>query len=217
LGWSSFKDFLVKGNSFKKGLILAGLLLAGLSLTACGQATPPTPTASSEGLAAPSGRITPAKTIAPGGTPTPARGGERVVIGSPAPDFSLTSLDNQTVKLSQFRGTPVLINFWATWCPPCKEELPLLVKTHQANQDRLVILGVDMAEEAGVVRDKVREVGITYPVLLDSQNEVTNRYQVRGYPTSLFVDKNGIVQRITVGQLTEDTIKSALDRVYSIN
>ncbi len=210
----------MKGILFKKCLMLAGLILAGLILTGCGQVTPPTPTAESNGLVAPSGQITPAKTIAPGeaaASNKPAKPGERVVIGSPAPDFSLTTLDNQTVKLSQFRGTPVLINFWATWCPPCKEELPLLVKTHQANQDRLVILGVDMAEEAGVVRDKVREVGITYPVLLDSQNEVTNRYQVRGYPTSLFVDKNGIVQRITVGQLTEDTIKSALDRVYSIS
>ncbi|MDB5078848.1 MAG: thiol:disulfide interchange protein [Chloroflexi bacterium] len=218
---------MVKGNiRLKKVLSLVMLGLAAFWLTACGQAEPvkSTPVGSSQGLVAPSGKITPAATIAPVEAVIPVNSpppppNQRIAIGNTAPDFSLTTLDNETVKLSQFRGKPVLINFWATWCPPCREELPLLVKTHQANIDRLVILGVDMdkAEDTGIVRDRVREVGIEYLTLLDPKNEVTNRYQVRAYPTTLFLDKNGVIQRITVGQLTEDTLKAALERIYSIN
>lgn len=218
---------MVKGNiRLKKVLSLVMLGLAAFWLTACGQAEPvkSTPAGSSQGLVAPSGKITPAATIAPVEAVIPVNSpppppNQRIAIGNTAPDFSLTTLDNETVKLSQFRGKPVLINFWATWCPPCREELPLLVKTHQANKDRLVILGVDMdkAEDTGIVRDRVREVGIEYLTLLDPKNEVTNRYQVRAYPTTLFLDKNGVIQRITVGQLTEDTLKAALERIYSIN
>ncbi len=210
----------MKGNRLQKSLFLIVLALAGLVLAACGQPETVTPAGSSAGLVGASGQITPANTIAPGATATPndapRPANERVIIGAVAPDFSLTTPDNQTVKLSQFRGKPVLINFWATWCEPCRVELPLLVQTYQANQERLVILGINMKEDAGTVAAKVKEVGIKYPVVLDNNSDVTNRYQVRGYPTSLFVDKNGVIQRITVGQLTEDSLKASLERVYSI-
>ena len=199
----------MKGNFYKSSLILAALTLAALVLAACGDTTPTTT----------SGQITPANTVAPGTvTPydSPRPASEQVRIGNPAPDFTLNTLDNQPIKLSQFRGKPVLINFWATWCQPCEAELPLLEQTYQANQDKLVIIGVNMREDAGTVAARVDKVGLQYPVALDSSGDVTNRYQVRAFPTSLFVDKNGIVQRITLGALTEDTIRSALERVYSI-
>ncbi|OJV92443.1 MAG: hypothetical protein BGO39_31470 [Chloroflexi bacterium 54-19] len=204
----------MKGIIFKRSLVLVIMALTGLLLVACGDATP-TPT----GLIAPSGQITPANTIAPGSSTTyepPRSASEQVRIGSLAPDFTLNTLDNQVVKLSQYRGKPVLINFWATWCPPCEAELPMLEQTYQANQDKLVILGVNMREDAGTVAGRVDKAGLKYPVVLDGNGDVTNRYQVRVFPTSLFIDKNGIVQRIILGPLTEDTIRSALDRVYSI-
>jgi thiol-disulfide isomerase/thioredoxin len=190
------------------------LALTGLLLTACGDATP-----TATGLTGPSGQITPANTIAPGSDTTyepPKPASEQVRIGSLAPDFTLNTLDNRAVKLSQFRGKPVLINFWATWCPPCEAELPMLQQTYQANQDKLVILGVNMREDADTVAGRVDKAGLKYPVVLDGNGDVTNRYQVRVFPTSLFIDKNGIVQRIILGPLTEDTIRSALERVYSI-
>lgn len=204
----------MKGITLYKIFIIVVLVLAGLVLAACGETTP-----TGTGLVAPSGQITPASTVAPDiNTPTdaPRPASEQIRIGNVAPDFSLKTLDNQTIKLSQFRGKPVLINFWATWCVPCTTELPLLVQTYQANQDKLVILGVNIKEDAATVEARVKSVGITYPVGLDNSGDVTDRYQVRGYPTSLFVDKNGVIQRITVGPLTEDTIRSSLERVYSI-
>ncbi len=204
----------MKGTTFYKIISAVVLVLAGVVLAACGEATPTV-----TGLAAPSGQVTPANTIAPAvNTPydPPRPESEQIKIGAVAPDFSLNTPDNQTIKLSQFRGKPVLINFWATWCAPCITELPLLVQTYQANQGKLVILGINMKEDAGTVEARVKSVGITYPVGLDNTGEVTNRYQVRGYPTSLFVDKNGVIQRITVGPLSEDTIRSSLERVYSI-
>ena len=204
----------MRGTVFNKTLITAVLVLAGFILAACGEATP-----TGTGLVAPSGQITPANTIAPDiNTPNdaPRPPSEQIRIGNVAPDFSLNTPDDRTIKLSQFRGKPVLINFWATWCVPCTTELPLLAQTYQANQDKLVILGVNMKEDAGTVEARVKSVGITYPVVLDNTSDVTNRYQVRGFPTSLFVDKNGVIQRITVGPLTEDTIRSSLERVYSI-
>lgn len=201
----------MKGNFYKRSLILAVLALSGFLLAACGDATPT--------ATGPSGQITPAITIAPGSDSTyepPRPASEQIRIGSLAPDFTLNTPNNRTIKLSQFRGKPVLINFWATWCPPCEAELPLLEQTYQANQNKLVILGVNMREDADTVSARVEKAGLKYPVVLDSNGDVTNRYQVRVFPTSLFVDKNGIIQRITLGPLSGDTIKSALERVYSI-
>lgn len=188
------------------------VLLAVLMLAACGDATA-TPT----GLAGPSGQITPASTSAPGDTTPTNTTQSQVRIGSLAPDFTLNTPDNQSVKLSSFRGKPVLLNFWATWCPPCEAELPLLEQTYQANKAKLVVLGVNMREDADTVAVRMDRAGLKYPVVLDGNNTVTDRYGVRVFPTSLFVDKNGVVQRIALGPLTPDIIRSALERVYSIN
>jgi thiol-disulfide isomerase/thioredoxin len=130
-----------------------------------------------------------------------------------APDFSLSDLQGNTVRLSQYRGKPVVINFWATWCAPCKEELPLLEKTYQANKNQLQILGVDIAEENSKVAAKVKEVGLTYTTLLDPYLEVTNQYKVTAYPTSIFVDKDGMVQAIRMGAVTDQTIQTYLDKI----
>lgn len=205
----------MKGFLFKRRLILVVLVLTGVLLVACGDEATPTAT----GLTGPSGQITPANTIAPGSSTTyepPKSANDQVRIGSLAPDFNLNNLNNQVIKLSQFRGKPVLMNFWATWCPPCEAELPMLEQTYQANSDKLVILGVNMREDADTVAGRVDKAGLKYPIVLDGNGDVTNRYQVRVFPTSLFIDKNGIVQRIILGPLTEDTVKSALERVYSI-
>jgi cytochrome c biogenesis protein CcmG/thiol:disulfide interchange protein DsbE len=134
-------------------------------------------------------------------------------VAFPAPDFSLSDLQGNTVKLSQFRGKPVLINFWATWCAPCKEELPLLEKIYQANKNQLEILGVDIAEENTKVEAKVKEVGLSYTTLLDPYLQVTNQYKVTAYPTSIFVDKDGMVQAVKLGAITDQTSQSYLDKI----
>lgn len=206
----------------KKRASLLLVLLAGLALAACGEqesasvltlstAAPATTqagaasqaTAASATTAAPKAQV----------TKNPNQPPERPANGYTAPDFTLKSLTGEEVTLSQFRGKPVLINFWATWCPPCKYELPLLQKTHETYKDQLVMLGVDVAEELSVVRLKVREFSLTYTNLLDSDRKVTSLYRVSAYPTSFFLDKDGVIRQLVSGAVNEETIQPYLDKI----
>ena len=150
---------------------------------------------------------------APRPTPNPNRPPERVAINYSAPDFELPNLEGEKVRLSSFQGKAVLINFWATWCPPCKEELPLLEKTYQSNKDWLEIIGVDVAEEAPLVRLKVREVGMTYTNLLDSNAQVGGQYRAAGLPLSVFLDKEGVIRSIRAGQLNVNSLSESLEKI----
>ena len=110
-----------------------------------------------------------------------------------APEFALADLAGNRVRLSEHRGHVVLLNFWATWCPPCRAEMPSMEKLYQAYRDRgLVILAVS-GDRGGktVVESFVRERGVTFPILLDPGNEVFAQYGVRGLPTSYFLDRGG--------------------------
>jgi peroxiredoxin len=118
-----------------------------------------------------------------------------------APDFRLTTTDGDTVQLSDLRGTPVIVNFWATWCPPCRKEMPALEAVWQRyGQGGVVILGVDQGERADVVTRFAREeVGTTFPLLLDIDQSVGARYAVQALPTTVFVDGSGRIQDVVVG------------------
>lgn len=134
-------------------------------------------------------------------------------VGSTAPDFTLPNLEGEPVALSSLRGKPVVINFWATWCAPCKEEMPLLESTSQQLGDQVVFLGVDYAEGKDVVQSFVSELGLTFPILLDSDGAVADRYFVRNYPTTLFVDAEGVVRAQRVGLLDEDLLEKYLETI----
>jgi cytochrome c biogenesis protein CcmG/thiol:disulfide interchange protein DsbE len=124
--------------------------------------------------------------------------------GALAPDFSLITLDNQTVRLSDLRGRPVLLNFWATWCPHCQGEMAAKEAIHQRYGDQVTVLGVNVAEPADLVASSVPQYGITYPILLDQDGDVGNRlYRVTGFPTTLFITSDGVVGARHVGPLTE--------------
>jgi peroxiredoxin len=126
---------------------------------------------------------------------------------SPAPDFTLTSLDGQTIQLSDLRGRPVLLNFWATWCPACRTELPALQAAYERYGEQVVFLAVDVKESRDTVASFVSQFGLTFPVLLDEQGQVSDRlYQVRGIPTSLFIAPDGVVSARHIGPLTETDI-----------
>ena len=135
-------------------------------------------------------------------------------VGAAAPDFSLPLLGGEgEQKLSDLKGKPVVINFWATWCPPCKEEMPLLQRYASQYGDQMVLLGVDYAEEAPVVQKFVDEMGITFPILLDADGSVSTLYYVRNYPTTYFVDAEGVVRAQHLGLLTEDLLKKYLKTI----
>src|SRR5690625_912312 len=105
--------------------------------------------------------------------------------GEKAPDFELETLDGETVKLSDFQGQPVLLNFWATWCPPCREEMPDIQKLHENNDVK--VLAVDAFEteksEEGV-QEFVDEMGVTFDILLDENSKVITVYNVMSFPTT---------------------------------
>lgn len=125
-------------------------------------------------------------TLASQGTP-PVATNER----EPAPDFRLTTLDGQTVTLSDLQGRWVLINFWATWCSPCREELPYLQTLAATHADQLTILGINMRESETAIEPFVAELGLTFPILLQPDDNTLLNYGVRGLPLTFLIDPEG--------------------------
>jgi len=118
--------------------------------------------------------------------------------GSTAPDFELETLDGETLKLSDLRGKKVILNFWATWCPPCREEMPAMQKYFDEHKDEVVIVAVNMTdrdtnEEA--VHDYINEFNFTYPIPMDREDEVSKAYGVINVPTTYFIGTDGVVQQ----------------------
>jgi len=120
--------------------------------------------------------------------------------GTSIVDFSLHDLSGNNVRLSDFSGKVVLLNFWATWCPPCRAEIPQLESLYKEYKDKgLVVLGVDLQEAPAGVRDFVSKNKMTYPVLLDTSGQIGGSYGVRSIPTTYLVDKQGNVTSGTLG------------------
>jgi len=143
--------------------------------------------------------------------------GKGAAPGGPAPDFALKSLDGQTVSLHDYKGKVVLINFWATWCPPCKAEIPALEAAYRANKDKgFVVLGIDIAESQQVVAPFVAGMGMTYPVLLDEQDKLMALYRGLGLPMSILVDRDGIIRERHIGELSEAELSSYLKKLLPV-
>jgi peroxiredoxin len=130
-----------------------------------------------------------------------------VEVGTRAPDFKLTSLDGPDISLSSQRGNVVILNFWATWCGPCRAEMPTLEKVGQTYRDRgLRVIGVDVQESPDKVRDFLPEVGVTFPIVFDSDTALARRYRAGGLPASFIIDREGTVREIKLGAYTEETL-----------
>jgi peroxiredoxin len=120
--------------------------------------------------------------------------------GFTAPDFTLETLDGQTMTLSDLPGQVVLINFWATWCPPCRAEMPAIQQVHEQYSDQgFVVLAVNLQERDAQVTAFIDQMELTFPVLMDRDGDVANRYLVRSIPTTFFVDRSGVIQDVVVG------------------
>lgn len=131
--------------------------------------------------------------------------------GDSVPDFTLKTLDGDTVRLFEFRGRPVVIYFWATWCPPCRYEIPLLAAAYHAHAgDSLVVLGVngrDQELSTRAVQKFVAELHVPFRVLLDEKGRVRRRYRLRGLPTTVFVGLDGRVRAVIQGPFTADALQ----------
>lgn len=140
------------------------------------------------------------------GEPLGASRGSGPGLGQPAPEFTLRDVDGQVVRLSDFRGKVVLVNFWATWCPPCRKEFPELVKAYAGGSGDVVVVGVDLQENAGEVGQFARDYGAIFPIVIDARADVAEAYRVLGLPSSYFIDAQGILRDQFFGPLTQKTI-----------
>jgi peroxiredoxin len=131
---------------------------------------------------------------------------EGLSIGAAAPDFQLKTLAGDTVKLSDLRGKKVMLNFWATWCPPCKAEMPEMEQFSKQIGDDTVILAVNIDPQLDV-QGFVNEYKITFPILLDAEDKVNEAYQVLSIPTTYFINSKGIIQNKYTGSMKIDIMK----------
>jgi cytochrome c biogenesis protein CcmG/thiol:disulfide interchange protein DsbE len=135
------------------------------------------------------------------------------VIGSPAPDFSLMDIKGETVHLSSLRGKPVLINFWATWCVPCAEEMPMIESMYEKERSQIEVLAVNADESNQKVQVYISNMGLTFLVLLDPGGNVQSLYRLRGYPTSFFIDRDGVVRAEHIGSMDPNQLNKYLLQV----
>lgn len=135
-------------------------------------------------------------------------------IGHPAPDFSLDTLSGERFTLSELRGTPVVLNFWATWCPPCRAELPELAAASARLAGQVAIIGVNQAEARPDVQTFATGLSLPFPVPLDERGDASQIYRVRSLPTTFFIDRQGIIRQVQVGPVTEATLVQLLKTIY---
>ena len=132
-------------------------------------------------------------------------------MGQPAPDFSATALDGSTVTLASLRGRPVLVNFWASWCVPCRQEMPRLKEAlAQHAAQGLIIVGVLYRDDTDSAREFAESFGATWPNVQDPDGSIAKAYRVVGAPQSYFVDRGGILRSIQVGEILQEDF----DRQY---
>jgi cytochrome c biogenesis protein CcmG, thiol:disulfide interchange protein DsbE len=157
-----------------------------------------------------SGDATPSAT--PSGQPPTG-----LAVGELAPDFRLNNLEGEPVLLSELRGKIVLLNFWASWCGPCRAEMPSLQQVSTEWQDKgLLIVGINIGENADTVEGFLKNNGLTFSVLLDSASSVADTYAVRYIPTTFILDKSGVIQMFKVGPfLDKAEIEDFLNRITS--
>jgi peroxiredoxin len=137
-------------------------------------------------------------------------------VGRAAPQFALATVGGDEVDLAGLRGKVVLVNFWATWCVPCKQELPDIdAVQHRYTNAGFSALGVDNREPAATVSSFAAKTPVSFPLLLDPGNAVANAYRLLGLPTSYLLDRDGIVRAIHPGPWSRKELQAAVDRLLA--
>ena len=136
-------------------------------------------------------------------------------VGYHAPDFSLSNLQGQQVRFADLRGKPVLLNFWATWCPSCRDELPAVEAIAREYGGSVVVLGVSVEEQPGTVAQFAKRMGLSLNILVDPDGTTAEAYNVFGLPTAYFIDKGGIIRSINVGPMGRDAFAEQISLLTS--
>lgn len=132
--------------------------------------------------------------------------------GEDAPEFTFVLDNGHFVSLADLKGRPILINFWATWCPPCRSEMPELVKAAAAHPE-LVVLAVDLEEARSQIEPFAEQFKMSLPIIRDAEGKVHDLYAVRGLPTTFFIGRDGKVQGVHSGQLTPQLLQQELAKI----
>jgi cytochrome c biogenesis protein CcmG, thiol:disulfide interchange protein DsbE len=139
-------------------------------------------------------------------------------VGFLAPDFALPALDGQIVSLSAQRGSVVLVNLWASWCQPCRSEMPAINRLFRTYRDAgFVVLGVDATyqDDEADARSLARSMGLTFTIVFDRDGSAGSAYRLRSLPTSYFIGRDGVIREIVVGSMSEATLEARVKRLLA--
>ena len=176
-------------------LLFAGVLLAGSLFIVATRVGPP------------GGAVAPPAPAAADTTPAP-------LPDRPAPDFTLPILDGTTVTLSELKGQVALINVWATWCPPCRAEMPTIQAAYEQYRNQgFTVLAVNLQEDPRTVAAFMGEFSLTFPALLDTDGAVSQTYQAYALPSSFFVDRKGIIRAVYRGPMPRGVIAGTVEQL----
>ncbi|MBI5842310.1 MAG: TlpA family protein disulfide reductase [Chloroflexi bacterium] len=138
-------------------------------------------------------------------------------VGFLAPDFTLNTMDGQVYTLSKLRGNAVLINLWATWCPPCRAEMPAIEKVYQEYKDQgFIVLAVNAAnqDDIAAVTPFLDQYSLTFPVVLDVSGDASAKYQLQSLPSSYFIDRQGIIREVIIGgPMSETLLRTRVEQI----
>ncbi len=137
-------------------------------------------------------------------------------LGGVAPDFTLASVDGSRVRLADLKGKPVLVNFWATWCTPCREEMPIMQEVYEQYRARgLAILAVNMEEDEARVGQWIEQGGYTFTFVLDSDGQQVKRYNVNAAPTSYFIGRDGVIRDLKLGAISPSEMRGKVETLLT--
>jgi peroxiredoxin len=137
-------------------------------------------------------------------------------MGSPAPDFTAKTLTGDTVVLSRYRGRPLMLNFWASWCTPCRSEMHDIAAVYESHKaDGFAVLAINMTDQERMkdVRRFVNDLHVTFAILLDERGKIRDRYALLGIPTSIFIDTLGVVQMVHRGPIPNEALQRGLSLI----
>lgn len=132
-------------------------------------------------------------------------GPSKIEVGSVAPDFAAINIAGEKVRLSEYRGKVVLINFWASWCKPCVREMPLIHRVFQSQDKDIETLFINVGEAKGSVNEFMKEQQFTFPVIIDVTGKVSSLYRITGLPATFIIDKTGTFRKVVLGEVTDYT------------